>query len=479
MRNPFLSLTAVLLVCALVITGAANASAGSLPEFSELAAKCGPAVVNINTEKTTRASGPEDFFGDMFRNVPPGFERFFEPFQRDKRRPMNKQRSLGSGFLISSDGYIVTNFHVVDGADVIRVTLDEKASAGKSSIKATLVGSDEETDLALLKIDVKEELPFLKFGNSDALKVGEWVLAIGNPFGLDHSVTAGILSAKGRRINAGAFDNFLQTDASINPGNSGGPLINMQGEVIGINTAIIASGQGIGFAIPSNMANDIISQVRDGKKVSRGWLGIVIQDVDETMGQALGLKDHKGVLVAGVQPGQPAEEGGIREGDIIRKLDGKIVEDRDELLRVVASKKPGTTVSVEVLREGKSKTLRVKLGDRSSNLETADNTPARGSKDTAEGTLGLTLRPARAEELKQLDLEYGIMIVDIDPDKAAASSNLRPGDVIIKANMKPVKTVAELSRIVREEGVKRGAILLQINRRGDLAFSTVELGEAK
>lgn len=475
MRNPFLSLTAALLAMVLVVT---SASAASLPEFTDLAAKCGPAVVNINTEKVTKTTGPEDFFGDMFRGMPPGFDRFFEPF-RDKRRPNARQRSLGSGFLISADGYIVTNFHVVDGADVIRVTLDEKAAKGKTNVKATLVGSDEETDLALLKIDVKEKLPYLTFGNSDSLKVGEWVLAIGNPFGLDHSVTAGILSAKGRRINAGAFDNFLQTDASINPGNSGGPLINMQGEVIGINTAIIASGQGIGFAIPSNMASDIISQVRDGKKISRGWLGIVIQDVDEATGQALGLKDHKGAMVVSVQPGQPADEAGIKDGDIIRKIDGQEIEDRDELLRVVASKKPGTRVDVEVLREGKLQTLKVKLGDRSSNLDADNGTPSRGDKDAAEANLGLTVRPINADEARQLGIEHGIMILDVDQDKPAANTDLRPGDVIVKANMKAVKTVADLARIVREEGVKRGAILLQINRRGDLVFRTVELGPAK
>ncbi len=475
MRNPVSLFTACLL--ALVLIAAQNVSAGSLPEFTELATKCGPAVVNINTEKTTKAAGPEDFFGEMFRNMPPGFERFFEPFGRGGKRPhVNKQKSLGSGFLISADGYIVTNFHVVDGADVIRVTLDEKAAEGRT-VKATLVGSDEETDLALLKIEVKEELPFLKFGNSDNLKVGEWVLAIGNPFGLDHSVTAGILSAKGRRINAGAFDNFLQTDASINPGNSGGPLINMNGEVIGINTAIIASGQGIGFAIPSNMASDIISQVRSGKKVSRGWLGIVIQDVDEPTAQALGLPDHKGAMVVSVQPGQPAEKGGMKDGDIIRKIDGQTVEDRDELLRIVASRKPGTEAKVEVLREGAAKTLTVKLGDRSSNLEGGLSSAPGSQTDKSEGTLGLTVRPLKPEEAQQLDISGGVVILDIDQDKPAASTDLRPGDVIVKANMKPVKTVQELSRIVKQEGVKRGAVLLQINRRGDLIFRTVELAQ--
>ena len=479
MRKPFLCLAALVAAFVLVAGGQPGAvNAASLPEFAELAAKCGPAVVNINTEKTTKQAGPEDFFGEMFRNMPPGFERFFEPFAPNKRRPnMKKQKSLGSGFLVSEDGYIVTNFHVVDGADVIHVTLDEKAAKNRSNIKATLVGSDEETDLALLKIDVKEKLPYLSFGNSDELKVGEWVLAIGNPFGLDHSVTAGILSATGRRISAGAFDNFLQTDASINPGNSGGPLINMRGEVIGINTAIIASGQGIGFAIPSNMANDIIGQVRDGKKVSRGWLGITIQDVDEAVARALALKDHRGALVIAVQPGQPADDAGMKEGDIIVRIDDQDIEDRDELLRVVASKKPGTEAKVVVLREGKEVSLKVKLGDRSSNREVALGQS--GGKDVNEDNLGVKVRPVTSEEARSLDIDAGLMIVGIDEEKPAAGADLRAGDVIVKVNMKPVKTVSDLARIVRDEGMKRGSILLQINRRGDLVFRTVELDEEK
>ena len=240
-----------------LFTAAQFAQAASLPEFSELAAKCGPAVVNISAERTSpAAAGPEEFFGEMFRGMPPGADRFFEffggPNARGKRPPQ-KQMSRGSGFIISPDGYIVTNYHVVADGDSIQVTLDE--SNGKTApLTATVVGTDEDTDLALLKVEAKKDLPFLKFGDSDALLVGEWLLAIGNPFALDHTVTAGILSAKNRNIHAGPFDNFLQTDASINPGNSGGPLLNMKGEVIGINTAIIASGQGIGFAIPSNMA---------------------------------------------------------------------------------------------------------------------------------------------------------------------------------------------------------------------------------
>lgn len=258
-----------------LLTAAQAYAASSLPDFSDLASKCGPAVVNIGTERKTSSAGPEEFFGEMFRNLPPGFEKFFEHFGGQQghsgKRPSMKQKSLGSGFIVSADGYIVTNNHVVADADVINITLDE--NNGKSeSYQAKLIGSDEETDLALLKVDARKPLPYLSFGDSDALKVGEWLLAIGNPFGLDHTVTAGILSAKNRNIHAGPFDNFLQTDASINPGNSGGPLLNMAGQVVGINTAIIASGQGIGFAIPSNMAAKIVEQIKSGKKSAGGGL---------------------------------------------------------------------------------------------------------------------------------------------------------------------------------------------------------------
>ncbi len=474
MRHPLLPLFALLIAAALTFCQQA-AAAGGVPEFTELAARCGPAVVNINTEKSAKASGPEEFFGEMFRGMPRGFERFFEPFSRRGRPPVRRQKSLGSGFLISADGYIVTNFHVVDGADVINVTLDEKATKGKTSLKATLVGSDPETDLALLKIESKESLPFLNFGNSDNLKVGEWVLAIGNPFGLDHTVTSGIVSAKGRRINAGAFDNFLQTDASINPGNSGGPLINMQGEVVGINTAILASGQGLGFAIPSSMASEIISQVRTGKKISRGWLGIVIQDVDEPTAQALGLPDHKGALVASVQPGQPAALAGMQDGDIIRKIDGEEVADRDSLLRLVAAKKPGSSAKVEIFRAGETKTLTVKLGDRQSSLEGAGGPAGPEGGDRPDANLGLTVRPVTPDEARSLGVDAGLMVLAVDESKPAAAADLRPGDIIVKANMKPVRTTAELGAIVKNEGLKRGAIVLQINRRGDLVFRTIEL----
>lgn len=469
-------LTAVLAV--MFLTAAQLAQAADLPDFSELAAKSGPAVVNIGTERKSSGGGPDDFFGEMFRNMPPGFEKFFDQFggKRGGKRPQMKQKSLGSGFLVSADGYIVTNNHVVSGADVIRVTLDQ--SNGKSeALTATLIGADEETDLALLKVDAKKTLPFLTFGNSDQLKVGEWLLAIGNPFGLDHTVTAGILSAKNRNIHAGPFDNFLQTDASINPGNSGGPLLNMAGQVVGINTAIIASGQGIGFAIPSNMAAKIIDQIKSGKKISRGWIGVSIQDVEENTAKALGMNEAKGALVGNVMENEPAAKGGVKDGDIILAVDGKNIDDASALLRAIADKAPGSKAVLTVWRDGKNVDLTVTLGERKSSQ--TDGRAGKGQKQQNEGQLGISVRPLKEEERRELQLNKneGLLIVDVNPDKPGAEADLRPGDVILKANLKPVNSVQALSKIVKEEGMQRGAIMLQIERRGDVYFRTVPLAK--
>lgn len=454
------------------------AQAVNLPDFSELAAKSGPAVVNIGTEKKASGNSQDDLMGEMFRNMPPGFDKFFDQFggKRGGKRPQSKQKSLGSGFIVSADGYIVTNNHVVADADVIRVTLDQ--SNGKSEpISAKLVGADEETDLALLKIETKNTLPFLSFGNSDELKVGEWLLAIGNPFGLDHTVTAGILSAKNRNIHAGPFDSFLQTDASINPGNSGGPLLNMAGQVIGINTAILASGQGLGFAIPSNMAAKIVDQIKSGKKISRGWIGVGIQDVEENTAKALGLKDAKGALVGSVMDGEPASKAGMKDGDIIVAVDSKPIDDAAALLRVIADKAPGSKSVITVWRDGKNTDLTVTLGERKSSQSGDQNGKDQKQKD--EGLLGISVRQLTDEERRDLKIEKneGLVIVDVNPDKPAAEADLRPGDVILKANLKPVHSAAELSKIVNDEGAARGAVMLQISRRGEVYFRTVSLGK--
>ena len=463
-------------VMAVLIFGVIQlAVAADLPDFSDLAAKCGPAVVNIGTERKVASGGPDEFFGEMFRNLPPGFEKFFDHFggMRNGKRPSAKQKSLGSGFLISSDGYIVTNNHVVADADVIRVTIDQ--SNGKSeSIPAKLIGADAETDLALLKIEPKKQLPYLNFGNSDALKVGEWLLAIGNPFGLDHTVTAGILSAKKRNIHSGPFDNFLQTDASINPGNSGGPLLNMVGQVVGINTAIIASGQGIGFAIPSNMAAKIIEQIKSGKKISRGWIGVAIQDVDENTAKALGLQEARGALAGNVMEGEPAAQAGMKDGDIILAVDDKEIEDASDLLHAIADKTPGSQATLTIWRDGKKQNVTVTLGERKSsqNIEQGD----KGNRKD-EGLLGISVRPLKDEERREAQIakHEGLYVVSVTADKPAAEADIRPGDIILKANQKSVNSAAALSKIVEQEGVKRGAIMLQIARRGSIFIRTLNL----
>lgn len=471
---------AAILTSALLCLGlAVPLCAANLPDFTELAKDSGGAVVNIGTERTAK-SGPENFFGEMFRNAPPGFEKFFEQFDRfqeGRQRPSQKQRSLGSGFVISDDGYIVTNYHVVADADVIHVNFQGNRQKNES-VTAKLVGSDEETDLALLKVDIKEKLPFLKFGDSDALQVGAWVLAIGNPFGLDHTVTAGILSAKGRIIHAGPFDNFLQTDASINPGNSGGPLINMDGEVIGINTAIIASGQGIGFAIPSNMASNIIVQIREGKKVRRGWIGVTIQDVDRNSAKALGMDKPRGALIGSVMPNEPADKAGIKAGDIILSVDGKDVPDSSALLHTVAGKEPGSKVTLSVWRDGKTLNLSLTLGERSpEQLSAQRGGPSKPGKGQAADSLGISVRSVTAEEARTLKLEknQGLMVVNVLPGKPAAESDIRQGDVIVSANLKSVGTPQELAEIINKDVKERGAIMLQINRRGQLSFRAVPL----
>ncbi|MDR2574021.1 MAG: DegQ family serine endoprotease [Desulfovibrio sp.] len=465
-----------ILTAALFIS-ARQAVAVTLPDFSEMAKQCGSAVVNIGTERKTQSMGPEDFFGEMFRNMPPGFEKFFEQFGGKGphgKRPQQKQKSLGSGFLISADGYIVTNNHVVAKADIIHVTLNSGTDKGET-LSAKLVGSDEESDLALLKVETKKTLPYLAFGDSDALKVGEWLLAIGNPFGLENTVTAGILSAKGRNIHAGPFDNFLQTDASINPGNSGGPLLNTNGEVIGINTAIIASGQGIGFAIPSNMASKIITQIKTGKKVSRGWLGVGIQDVDDNTAKALGMKAPKGALVEHVMENEPAAAAGVRDGDVIVAVDNKTIENASALTRSIADKSPGAGTVLTLWRDGGTVDVKVILGERKSGRADGPAGKDRDRKD--EGLLGLSVRPLKNEERRDMKISKneGLMVASIDPDKPAAQVDIRPGDVILKVNLKSVNSVEELSRIVKDEGVKRGAVLLQVARRDDIFFRTVPL----
>jgi len=325
--------------------------------FADLAEKVNPGVVNISTTTTVRIPGNP--FRHYFGPGEGPFEDFFRRFFEDIPDRELKQQSLGSGFIIDKDGYIITNNHVVERADEIKVKLVD----GRE-FDAKVVGRDSKTDLALIKIwSPFKDLPVLPLGDSDSIRVGDWVLAIGNPFGLEHTVTKGIISATGRVIGSGPYDNFLQTDAPINPGNSGGPLVDLKGEVIGINTAIVATGQGIGFAIPSNMSKSVISQLREKGRVARGWIGVSVQSITPEIGKAIGLKELKGALVTDIFQGGPADSGGMKRGDIIIAFEGKEVKNISDLPRLVAGTPAGKTIEVRVLRNGKQMNLKITVGE--------------------------------------------------------------------------------------------------------------------
>ena len=434
------------------------------PDFATLAEQLRPAVVNISTAKTVKPRspmqrGPRQPGGDLFEEF---FERFFNEIPQRSR----KERSLGTGFIISADGYILTNDHVVDGADEIQVKL-----ADGRQFKGTVRGLDPKLDLALIKIEAGKDLPVARLGNSDAVRIGEWVMAIGNPFGLEQTVTVGIVSAKGRVIGAGPYDDFIQTDASINPGNSGGPLFNLKGEVIGINTAIVPNGQGIGFAIPVNMAKQIVPQLRDAGKVTRGWLGVVVQPMSEELAQSFDLDRPRGALVSDVVKGSPAERAGLQRGDVILSFDGQAIDERNDLPKVVANAGVGKTVKVVVFRDGKEKELKVEVGKL-----TEDEEPG-ASPGTATGELGLTVAPLTPELARRYELDAktrGVVITALDPGKAAAAANLRQGDLVVEVNGRPVESVRDFEAATTKIG--KGKVLrLLIQRRDTLFYTTLRV----
>ena len=428
------------------------------PAFAELAKALKPAVVNISTKQEAQVGEEGEPFQDFF-------ERFFGRRGRPRRRP-----GMGSGFIINAEGYIVTNNHVVEEASDIKVTL-----ATQEQYDAKLIGRDAKTDLALLKIASDKPLPTVPAGNSDALEVGEWVLAIGNPFGLGHTVTAGIVSAKGRIIGAGPYDDFIQTDASINPGNSGGPLFNMRGEVIGINTAILGpsgGSVGIGFAIPSNMAKEVLLQLHGGGKVTRGWLGVAIQSLSPELVQAFNLADDHGALVSDVVADSPAAKAGIQRGDIIVGFNGKPVQDSAELPRQVAVLAPGTTVALEVLRNNARQTIQVVLGTLKDDDKEA---VARLQSSDVETALGMRVRDISDEIAQRLRLEniQGVVVTEIDPDGPAAEAGIRPGDIIREVNRKAVTDMAayEAATSQLEPDV---SVLFLVDRRGNNLYVAVK-----
>jgi serine protease Do len=382
------------------------------------------------------------------------FRRFGTPGPREYL-----ERSLGSGFIISEDGYILTNAHVVENSDEITVRLTDKRE-----YKAKVIGADKRTDVALIKIDGGANLPVVKFGDPGKLKVGEWVIAIGSPFGFENTVTAGIVSALGRHINQGPYDNFIQTDAAINPGNSGGPLLNTKGEVVGINTAIFSRGGGnigIGFAIPIDLAHEIVPQLKDKGHVTRGWLGVMIQKVTPDIAESLGLDDTKGALVADVVKEGPAESSGLKQGDVIVEFDGKPVVDSAELPLLVARTGVGKTVKLKVIRDKESQEYSVKIGE----LKDEDIAAAGPSSNDDLGLAVQTLTPELSENLNLDKALKGVVVTQVEPGGPAAEAGLRRGDVILEVNRKAVKNSQAYQKAVRETG--KGKSLLFLVRRGD------------
>jgi serine protease Do len=432
--------------------------------FSQLAKNASPSVVNISTVKVVKGGGqiPSPFGPDD------PFREFFERFFGDRAPRDFKQRSLGTGFIIDKKGFILTNNHVVEGTDEITVTLADKREFG-----AKIIGRDSKTDLALIRIESDQALPALPLGDSDKLEVGDWVMAIGNPYGLGHTVTAGIVSAKYRQIGAGTYDNFIQTDASINPGNSGGPLLDITGEVIGVNTAIFSQSGGsigIGFAIPINMAKDLLPQLKKGKVV-RGWLGVVIQQVTSELKDKLKLSTEGGALVADVVEGGPAEKAGIKRGDVIVTFDGNDISESNDLPYVVASTPVGKTVTVEVIRKGQTKSIQVEIGE----LEEEEK-PQVASE--ARPNLGLTVREITPDLARNFGLSEtsGVVIVQVQANSPAQEAGLAPGDLILEIDQVGVKDLEQFNTMT--EGYKAGdTILFLVKRRGSTLFLTLTVPE--
>jgi serine protease Do len=431
--------------------------------FSDLAEKVRPGVVNIQVVKKVKNIGlsTRNFQGFPFGEKDP-FGDFFGPFSQGNPPKGYEQRGIGSGFVISRDGYILTNNHVVEEADQIKVKL-----SNGNEYKGKVVGRDPKTDLALLKIEKASDLHPLNLGNSEDLKVGNWVVAVGSPFGLEQTVTQGIVSAKGRVIGSGPYDNFIQTDASINPGNSGGPLINLKGEVVGINTAIVAQGRGIGFAIPINMAKDIAGQLQNKGHVTRGWLGVTIQEVTPDLAKSFGIKENKGALVAQVNPGSPAEKAGIAQGDVILEFDGKKISEANDLPRIVASTTVGKLVGLKLSREGKVIDRSLKVGEMNEKEEIA-------KASSSHKSLGVAVQNLTPEIAQELGLKNaaGVVVTQVEPGSPAAEGGLQEGDVIREVNRKPVKNTEDFVQKL-EKAKDQNTVLLFIQRGDHKLFAAI------
>ncbi len=466
--------TAVLL---LAFASGAGAQGRELPDFTRLVEDQGQAVVNISTTQAVRRQALPQIPNMDDEEVQEFFRRFIPrqqpgPQQGPQQGPRPESRSLGSGFIISGDGYILTNAHVIDGADEITVKFTDKRE-----YKAKVIGADRRTDVALIKIEPGGALPAVKFGDPNRLKVGEWVLAIGSPFGFENTVTAGIVSAKGRSLPQENFVPFIQTDVAINPGNSGGPLFNMRGEVVGINSQIYSRTggfMGLSFAIPIDVAMDIQKQLRDTGRVSRGRIGVVIQEVSRDLATSFGLDRPRGALVNSVEKGSPADKAGVQATDIIVKFDGKNVEASGDLPRIVGGTRPGSKAEVEVWRKGQTRSLSLTVGELQEERVAARDKPrAQKPVEVAANRLGLVVSELNAKQREEMKLSHGLVVTEVKPD---ARAEVRRGDVILtlvhKGQHTDLKSVEQLNKLLG--GLDRNAVFtLQVRRGESVAFITV------
>jgi len=464
--------------------------------FADLAAKVSPAVVNI---AATQQAKPERATPRIpgLPSFPPGspFEEFFRQFQQQQDQqqgqnapdddedggpqggPRGKTGALGSGFIIDPAGFVVTNNHVIDGASEIIVTLQDG-----TALPATLVGRDAKTDLALLKVKSDKPLPSVDWADSAKTRVGDWVMAVGNPFGLGGTVTKGIVSARGRDIHSGPYDDYFQLDAAINRGNSGGPTFDLSGRVIGINTAIYSpngGSVGIGFAIPSNLAKEVVAQLKESGKVERGWLGVKIQEVTPDIADTVGLPSAKGALIAEVTPDSPAARAGLRQGDVVLSYDGKPIDTLRDLTRRVAETRAGGTVDLKILHEGREKTVAVHIDRLADTTQVAANDPAKAERPADESVKGLKLATLDAAARKRLGLGEKVTGVVVTGLTAKTETPIRAGDVILRVGDETVKTPADVQRKVAEaEKAGQKAVLVLISRQGNETFVALKLGQA-
>ena len=449
------------------ISGAALAQSRELPDFTRLVEQQGPSVVNISTSQSIRRSSLPQFPGVEDEEMLEFFRRFIP---RSPGAP-RESHSLGSGFVISADGYILTNAHVIEGADEVNVRLTDKRE-----FKAKIIGSDKRTDVALIKIEASD-LPAVRFGRPGELKVGEWVLAIGSPFGFENTVTAGIVSAKGRSLPQENFVPFIQTDVAINPGNSGGPLFNLRGEVIGINSQIYSRTggfMGLSFAIPIDVALDIQNQLREKGHVSRGRIGVVIQEVTRDLANSFGLERPRGALVNSVEKNSPADKAGVLATDIITRFNGKAVESSSDLPRIVGGTRPGSRVDVEVWRKGEARTLELTVGELKEDRIAARESSRESQRNAGTANrLGIVVAELSSEQKRELKLEYGLVVTEVRPD---ARADVRRGDVLLtfvhRGRQTELRSVTQLSQLLRKLDSK-AVFTLQVRRGENNAFITI------